>query len=104
MVQDLDTGVERQLYDKLSRDGQETWSIFGVYPNFAWTPGFAEAGNYVVGFIVTDDGSPAASDAENVTITVEVSGVSDTVRCSRLDARVVGGLFVVVTQFASSEE
>src|SRR5690606_17744532 len=26
------------VYDDLSRDQQETWAIFGVYPNFAWTP------------------------------------------------------------------
>jgi len=38
MVRNLDTGEETSIYDKLSRDGQETWSIFGVYPNFAWTP------------------------------------------------------------------
>ena len=38
MVRDLDTGTETTLYPGLSKDGQETWSIFGVYPNFAWTP------------------------------------------------------------------
>ncbi|WP_207533035.1 amidohydrolase family protein [Desertivirga arenae] len=37
-VQDLSTGEEWPLYDDLSRDQQETWAIFGVYPNFAWTP------------------------------------------------------------------
>jgi imidazolonepropionase-like amidohydrolase/Tol biopolymer transport system component len=26
------------VYDELSRDQQETWAIFGTYPNFAWTP------------------------------------------------------------------
>jgi imidazolonepropionase-like amidohydrolase/Tol biopolymer transport system component len=37
-VQDLKTGEEWPLYDDLSHDQQETWAIFGVYPNFAWTP------------------------------------------------------------------
>ncbi len=34
----LATGQQRKVFDGLSKDGQETWSIFGVYPNFAWTP------------------------------------------------------------------
>ncbi len=37
-IQDLATGEEWAVYDDLSRDQQETWAIFGVYPNFAWTP------------------------------------------------------------------
>lgn len=37
-IQDLETGEEWPVYDDLSRDQQETWAIFGVYPNFAWTP------------------------------------------------------------------
>ena len=35
---DLETGAERPLVGGLSKDQQETWAIFGVYPNFAWTP------------------------------------------------------------------
>ncbi|TDQ12082.1 amidohydrolase family protein [Pedobacter metabolipauper] len=37
-VQELSTGEEWPLTDDLSHDQQETWAIFGVYPNFAWTP------------------------------------------------------------------
>ena len=37
-IQNLKTGEEWPLYDELSHDQQETWAIFGVYPNFAWTP------------------------------------------------------------------
>ena len=37
---------------------------------FNWTPAFGDAGNYNVTFTVTDDGSPAESDSETVTITV----------------------------------
>jgi imidazolonepropionase-like amidohydrolase/Tol biopolymer transport system component len=37
-LRDLNTGEEWPVYDDLSHDQQETWAIFGVYPNFAWTP------------------------------------------------------------------
>jgi hypothetical protein len=37
---------------------------------FSWTPGFGDTGNYTVTFTVTDDGTPPASDFEDVTITV----------------------------------
>jgi len=37
-LQNLKTGEDYPLYDDLSKDQQETWAIFGVYPNFAWTP------------------------------------------------------------------
>lgn len=35
---DLESGEVRDLWDGLSRDQQETWAIFGVYPGFDWTP------------------------------------------------------------------
>ena len=37
-VQNLRTGEEWPVYEDLSHDQQETWAIFGVYPNYAWTP------------------------------------------------------------------
>ncbi|MBC8052666.1 MAG: PD40 domain-containing protein [Sphingobacteriaceae bacterium] len=37
-IHDLSSGEEWAAYDDLSRDQQEAWAIFGVYPNFAWTP------------------------------------------------------------------
>ena len=37
-VYDLETGAQRPLWDGLSHDQQETWAVFGVYPNYAWTP------------------------------------------------------------------
>lgn len=37
-LHDLSTGEEWPVYTDLSRDQQETWAIFGVYPNFAWSP------------------------------------------------------------------
>ncbi|MGZ4049927.1 MAG: amidohydrolase family protein, partial [Bacteroidia bacterium] len=32
----LETGEEWPVYDKLSKDQQEAWAIFGVYTNFNW--------------------------------------------------------------------
>ncbi|MBS1525897.1 MAG: PD40 domain-containing protein [Bacteroidetes bacterium] len=37
-LRNLATGEEWPVYDDLSKDQQETWAIFGVYPNFSWTP------------------------------------------------------------------
>lgn len=37
-LRNLQTGEEWPIYDKLNRDAQETWAIFGLYPGFAWTP------------------------------------------------------------------
>lgn len=37
-VKDLESGVERRIYEALDRDVQETWAVTGVYPNMAWTP------------------------------------------------------------------
>jgi len=37
-VKDIDSGIERPVWDGLERDMQETWAIHGVYPGMAWTP------------------------------------------------------------------
>ncbi|MBI5474209.1 MAG: PD40 domain-containing protein [Ignavibacteriae bacterium] len=37
-LRNIDTGEEWPVWDKLSRDAQEAWAIFGLYPNFSWTP------------------------------------------------------------------
>ncbi len=37
-VKDIETGVERPIWDGLERDMQETWAVQGVYPGMAWTP------------------------------------------------------------------
>ena len=37
-VKDVESGVERPVWDGLERDMQETWAIHGVYPGMAWTP------------------------------------------------------------------
>lgn len=37
-IHDLKTGEEWPVYDQLNKDQQEAWAIFGVYPNFNWSP------------------------------------------------------------------
>ncbi len=37
-VRDLETAEEWPVYDSLSKDQQEAWAIFGVYPGFSWMP------------------------------------------------------------------
>jgi imidazolonepropionase-like amidohydrolase/Tol biopolymer transport system component len=37
-LKDLATGEERAAWGGLERDLQEAWSVYGVYPAFAWTP------------------------------------------------------------------
>ncbi len=37
-IHDLKTGEEWPVYDRLNKDQQEAWAIFGVYPNFSWMP------------------------------------------------------------------
>lgn len=37
-LKDLSTGIERAAWGGLERDLQESWSVYGVYPAFAWTP------------------------------------------------------------------
>ena len=37
-LRDLETGIEWPIYDQLSKDQQEAWSVFGLYTGYAWTP------------------------------------------------------------------
>ena len=37
-IRDLESGIERPVYDQLSKDQQEAWAIFGPYTNLDWTP------------------------------------------------------------------
>ena len=41
-IRDLMTGQDFPIYENLSKDQQEAWAIFGVYPGFAWTPDDSE--------------------------------------------------------------
>ncbi|HEX7846913.1 MAG TPA: amidohydrolase family protein, partial [Chitinophagaceae bacterium] len=37
-MRNLETGEEWPVYDLLSKDQQEAWTIFGIYTGFAWSP------------------------------------------------------------------
>lgn len=37
-LRDIRTGEEWPVYDALSKDQQEAWTTFGIYPGYAWTP------------------------------------------------------------------
>lgn len=38
-LRDINTGEEWPVYDQLSKDQQEAWTIFGSYTGYAWVPG-----------------------------------------------------------------
>ena len=35
-IHELETGKEWPIYQELSKDQQEAWAVFGVYPHFTW--------------------------------------------------------------------
>ncbi|HOY18798.1 MAG TPA: amidohydrolase family protein [Haliscomenobacter sp.] len=37
-IRNLETAREWPVYNQLSKDQQEAWTIFGCYPGYAWTP------------------------------------------------------------------
>jgi imidazolonepropionase-like amidohydrolase/Tol biopolymer transport system component len=37
-IREVATGKEYPIYDGLDKDQQEAWTVFGVYPGFAWMP------------------------------------------------------------------
>lgn len=43
-LRDMESGLEKPLFENLSKDQQEAWAIFGVYTGFNWTPD----GEYII--------------------------------------------------------
>jgi len=37
-LREIDTGREWPIFDGLTHDQQETWSVYGTYPGYAWMP------------------------------------------------------------------
>jgi hypothetical protein len=37
-LRNLETGEEYPVYDNLSKDQQEAWTVFGSFTGFSWTP------------------------------------------------------------------
>ena len=50
-VHDLESGQEWPLFDGLSKDQQEAWTVFGIYPGFDWMPADNEIVIYGLGKI-----------------------------------------------------
>ena len=79
-LRDLETGEEWPIYDKLSKDQQEAWTIYGVYPSFAWTPDDKNIVIWAGGKIMKVDVAKADSAVE-IPFTCKVSKtLTDVVR------------------------
>jgi len=75
-VKDLESGIERKIYEDLDQDVQETWAVTGVYPNMDWTPDSREIIFWAGGKIrrVAADGSSSSVIPFRVS---DTRGVSD---------------------------
>ena len=101
-IQDLSTGEEWPVYDDLSRDQQETWAVFGVYPNFAWTPDSRNIIFYAKGKIRTLD---VNSQVVSI-IPFEVSSSHNITEALHFDQKVFSDDFKVkmIRQLATSPD
>lgn len=70
-IHDLETGEEYPIYDKLNKDQQEAWALFGVYPNFSWMPNDKEIVFWSGGKINKIDVNTLA--VTNIPFTVDVN-------------------------------
>ena len=78
--------------DALDPDGDQlTFSVRDLPPGasfdaqsrtFMWVPGSLSAGDHVIDFVATDDGTPARSDTERVTVHVSTSAYVETATIS----------------------
>jgi imidazolonepropionase-like amidohydrolase/Tol biopolymer transport system component len=64
-IKDLKSGVERPVWGHLERDLQESWSVNGVYPGFAWMPDAKSLVLWAQGKLWRVD--PAKEDGHNAT-------------------------------------
>ncbi len=84
MVHNLTTGEEFPLFDQLSKDQQEAWAIFGVYPGFDWMPNNRQIVIQGLGKIWKVDATPEAGKKANATeipFSVDVkTKVAETIR------------------------
>ncbi len=72
-IHDLATGEEWPVYDALSKDQQEAWAIFGVYPGFSWMPGNKE-------LVIWTEGKIKKIDIEDLKVTEIPFSVSNTIK------------------------
>ncbi len=83
-IHDLRTGEEWPLFDQLSKDQQEAWTIFGTYPGFDWLPDDSAIIIYGLGKIwrvPVSLGTEKKEKATQIPFTVDVEmKVAETVR------------------------
>lgn len=79
-LRDLKTGEEWPVYNQLSKDQQEAWTTFGIYPGFAWTPDDKHIVIWAGGKIMKVDVN-AANSAKEIPFTCNVKQkISEVVR------------------------
>ena len=79
-LRNIETGEEWPIYDKLSKDQQEAWTIFGIYTGFAWTPDDKQIVIWSGGKIVKINAS-GANEATEIPFTCNVKQrITDAVR------------------------
>ncbi len=72
-IHDLKTGEEWPVYDALSKDQQEAWAIFGVYPGFSWMPNNKD-------IVIWAEGKIRRINTENLESAVIPFEVSNTIK------------------------
>jgi len=70
-IRDLETGIEKPVYDELSFDQQQAWAIFGPYTNISWTPDGNHLVFWAMGKIHKLDTN--SLDAEEIPFTAELN-------------------------------
>ncbi len=74
-IHDLETGEEWPVHDELSKDQQEAWAIFGVYPGFSWMPNNEELVFWAEGKIrkVNIESTEASEIPFQVSTTIQIA-------------------------------
>ena len=70
-LREIETGREWSIFDGLTRDQQETWSVYGTYPGYSWTPDGKSIVITAMGKFVRID--VAAKTATQIPFTAHVS-------------------------------
>ena len=79
-LRNIETGEEWPIYDQLSKDQQEAWTIFGIYTGYAWMP---DDKNIVIwsGGKIMKVNVNGVNDAKEIPFTCEVKQhITDAVR------------------------
>ncbi|MGJ7032784.1 amidohydrolase family protein [Niabella hirudinis] len=113
-LRNIETGEEWPVYDKLSKDQQEAWAIFGVYTGFAWMPDGKEIVIWANGKLnrVSINGSNASTEipftcnvtqkiAEAVRIKQNLNKNQDTTHVLRNLVTAPNGKFIIYNALGS---